>query len=74
MIRVKSNAVLPDVAAHLRGAQVKMKQPGQVVSVVTHAGPPPKDWVINNELLDKGQEHGEGKRNDPATGVQTCGT
>lgn len=59
MTRVKSNANLPDVAAHLRGEKVKMKQPGKVVSVVTHAGPPPKDWVINNDLLDKGHEHGK---------------
>lgn len=75
MTRVKNDPVkLGDAAKHLAGKRVKMMRPGPVASLVQDPGPPPRDWVVANNLLEKGHGVQPASGSKPYTPGEYSGT
>lgn len=52
--RVKNEpAELGELGRKLAGKTVQLKQHGPVASRVIDPGPPPKEWLVANKLLEK---------------------
>ncbi len=50
---IRNDGTLPDVSRYLDGQGVVLVKPGTSLSLVRHAGPPPKDWWIANTMIER---------------------